>query len=334
MYNPDVTPRLSHDAWEAFLARHPYAHLLQSAAWGDLKSRFGWTAVRLSVGDAGAQVLFRRPFPGLTLAYIPRGPVGDWLPRLLPELIAVCRLERAFALKLEPDAAEGDSMGESLRQAGFLPSRHPIQPRRSLLVDLIGDEDQLLGRMHSKTRYNIRLAERRGVHVHPWDDLEAFHRLMQRTGERDTFGVHSAAYYRLAYQVFHPPGECELFLAESGGQPLAALMVFARGRAAWYLYGASSDQGRNLMSTYLLQWEAMRWARRRGCATYDMWGIPDEPEDVLESQFTQRQDGLWGVYRFKRGFGGRLVRTIGAWDLPLRPVLYRAYRLVERRLRG
>jgi lipid II:glycine glycyltransferase (peptidoglycan interpeptide bridge formation enzyme) len=334
MYNPDVTPRLSHDAWEAFLARHPDAHLLQSAAWGELKSRFGWTAVRLSVGDAGAQVLFRRPFPGLTLAYIPRGPVGDWLPKLLPELLAACRSERAFALKIEPDAAEGDSIEVRLRQAGLLPSRQPIQPRRSLLVDLTGDEDQLLGRMHSKTRYNIHLAERRGVQVRPWDDLGAFHRLMQRTGERDTFGVHSAAYYRLAYQVFHPPGECELFLAESGGQPLAALMVFARGRAAWYLYGASSDQGRNLMSTYLLQWEAMRWARRRGCVTYDMWGIPDEPEDVLESQFTHRKDGLWGVYRFKRGFGGRLVRTIGAWDLPLMPVLYRAYRLAESRFRG
>lgn len=334
MYNADVTPRLSHDAWEAFLARHPHAHLLQSTAWGELKSRFGWTPIRLSVDNAGAQVLFRRFLPGLTLAYVPRGPMGDWLPGLLPDLIAACRAERAFALTLEPDVAEGDSLEERLLQAGFRPSRRAIQPRRSLLVDLVDEEDQLLGRMNSKTRYNIHLAERKGVRVRPWDDLGGFHRLMQHTGQRDAFGVHSAAYYHLAYQLFHPRGECELLLAEHEGLPLAALMVFARGRTAWYLYGASSDEARNLMPTYLLQWEAMRWARRRGCVTYDLWGVPDEPETVLESRFAHRQDGLWGVYRFKRGFGGRLVRTIGAWDLPLKPFLFRAYSLAASRLRG
>jgi lipid II:glycine glycyltransferase (peptidoglycan interpeptide bridge formation enzyme) len=123
-------------------------------------------------------------------------------------------------------------------------------------------------------------------------------------------------------------------VAEHDGRPLAALMVFARGSTAWYFYGASSSDGRNLMPTYALQWQAMRWARARGCSRYDLWGVPDEPESVLESEFTRRQDGLWGVYRFKRGFGGRLARTTGAWDLVLRPGLYRLYGFAARRLRG
>jgi lipid II:glycine glycyltransferase (peptidoglycan interpeptide bridge formation enzyme) len=202
------------------------------------------------------------------------------------------------------------------------------------MVDLAATDEDLLSRMHPKTRYNIRLAERKGVVVRPWDDLQGFHRLLQSTSERDAFGVHSEAYYRLAYELFHPRGECELLVAEGGGRLLAALMVFARGRSAWYFYGASSAEGRNLMPTYALQWEAMRWARGRGCTTYDLWGVPDEPEATLESEFTRRHDGLWGVYRFKRGFGGQLMRTTGAWDLALRPTLYRLYGLAASRLRG
>jgi len=98
-----------------------------------------------------------------------------------------------------------------------------------------------------------------------------------------------------------------------GGEALAALMVFQRGRRAWYFYGASSDEYRELMPTYLLQWEAMRWARTNGCETYDLWGVPEASEDQLEAEFPHRSDGLWGVYRFKRGFGGDLHRSHGPW---------------------
>ncbi|HSB89467.1 MAG TPA: peptidoglycan bridge formation glycyltransferase FemA/FemB family protein [Anaerolineales bacterium] len=329
-----MTPRLSPDAWEAFLARHPDAHLLQSAAWGELKAHFGWEPVRLASSNAGAQLLLRRLAPGLTLAYVPRGPVGPWLSALLPDLVAECRARGAFALKVEPEAPEGDPLETSLPAHGFLRAKHAIQPRRTIMVDLAGSEDELLDRMHPKTRYNIRLSERKGVQVRPWDDLRTFHHLLQSTGERDAFGVHSEAYYRRAYELFHARGECELLVAEHDGRPLAALMVFARGSTAWYFYGASSSEGRNLMPTYALQWEAMRWARGRGCSRYDLWGVPDEPESVLESEFTRRQDGLWGVYRFKRGFGGQLARTAGAWDLVLRPGLYRLYGFAARSLRG
>ncbi len=114
-------------------------------------------------------------------------------------------------------------------------------------------------------------------------------------------------------------------IAEHQGRLLAGLMVFAFGGKAWYLYGASADDGRELMPNYLLQWEAMRWAQAQGAQTYDLWGVPDEDEQTLETQFTQRSDGLWGVYRFKRGFGGRLVRVAGAWDWVYAPLQYRLY---------
>ena len=331
---PSVTSRLSPEAWEAFLARHPDAHLLQSSAWGELKAHFGWEPVRLASGDSGAQILLRQfPF-GLRLAYVPRGPVGAWLPDLLPDLIAASREQRAFAIKLEPDALEATDLESELRRHGFHPSPHTVQPRRTLAVDLQADETALLGRMHPKTRYNIRLAERKGVSVRPSSDLPAFQRLLGATAQRDQFSAHSSGYYSKAYELFHPRGECELLLAERDGSPLAGLMVFARGPKAWYLYGASSNEGRNLMSTYLLQWEAMRWAKARGCRVHDLWGIPDESESVLEAGFAARNDGLWGVYRFKRGFGGENVRTVGAWDLPLQPFVYRLYVTIAGRLRG
>ncbi len=321
-----MTPLLSSASWEAFLNDHPEAHILQTGAWGELKSRFGWQAERVRAGDAGALVLLRRLPLGFTLAYVPKGPLGPWLRDLLPALDELCLRRRALLLKVEPDSAETPDLARELRAHGFKPSPHAIQPRRTLIVDLHGSEEEVLARMRQKTRYNIRLAARKGVEVHPWADLQAFGRLIQQTGARDGFGVHAPDYYRTAYDLFNPGGHCELFVAEYQGQPLAALMLFARGSRAWYFYGASTSQERNRMPTYLLQWEAMRWARRRGCREYDLWGIPDADLDVLEANFTQRRDGLWGVYRFKRGFGGRVVRSAGAWDRPYQPALYALYR--------
>jgi lipid II:glycine glycyltransferase (peptidoglycan interpeptide bridge formation enzyme) len=189
----------------------------------------------------------------------------------------------------------------------------------------LGSEDDILARMKQKTRYNVRLAEKKGVTVRAWDDLDGFHQMVQVTGGRDGFGVHSLEYYRRAYALFHPTGMAELLVAEYEGQPLAALMAFARGRRAWYVYGASNDQERNRMPTYLLQWEAIRWAKSHGCTEYDLWGVPDEDEAKLEAEFESRHDGLWGVYRFKRGFGGKLKRAAQALDRVYNLLLYKLY---------
>lgn len=331
-----MMPTLSAVDWDRFLLDFPDVHLLQTSAWGELKAGFGWQVARVRAGDSGAQVLFRpllARFPwGPSLAYIAKGPVGpDWRA-LWPALDAVCRRRRAVLLKVEPDAwepATGAARAELAdRFPGFTAGGEPIQPGQTVVISLEGSEADWLSRMKQKTRYNVRLAEKKGVQVRCSADLETFQQLMQVTGQRDGFGVHSLDYYRRAYQLFHPLGQCELLMAEYEGRPLAGLMIFARGSRSWYLYGASNDAERNRMPTYLLQFEAMRWAKSRGCDQYDLWGVPDAPEADLEANFTGRSDGLWGVYRFKRGFGGDLMRSAGAFDrayLPLVGPLYRRW---------
>lgn len=341
-------PEISLIEWNTFLSACPRAHLLQSPAWGELKGSFGWEVVRIVTGRngnlAGAQVFFRR-FPlGYSIAYIPKGPVHmeatdlvslsnlyAWQP-LLADIDRACRKRRAILLKLEPDlesACPDDTLAEP--PPGFRCSSHSIQPPSTILVDLAGDESEILGRMKQKTRYNIRLAEKKGVRVLPSTDIAAFHRLLQITSRRDRFFVHSLAYYQRAFELFSEHEQCRLLLATHQGQVLGGLMVFAQGPRAWYLYGASADEGRALMPAYLLQWEAMRWARQIGCTEYDLWGIPDVEPEQLEAEFTQRSDGLWGVYRFKRGFGGELRRSAAPLERVYRPGLHRLYRLLARR---
>jgi len=320
---PLFTPK----KWTEFLAHYPEAHILQTAAWGQLKSEFGWQAVHVVSGNSGAQILFRKLPLGLSLAYIPKGPLGlDWNV-LWPEVDAVCNEKRAVFLKVESDLWEGDLTPNWNGQppSGFQLSPHEIQPPRTLIVDLQGTEDQILARMKQKTRYNIRLARRKGVVIRETCDIDTFYQLMQITGERDAFGVHSRMYYQRVLDLFEPHGYCKLFCAEFEEQPLAGLIVFAYGKRAWYFYGASSNDGRHLMPTYLLQWKAMQWSKEQGCTEYDLWGVPDEDMETLEANFLERREDLWGVYRFKRGFGGELRRAAQTWDRVYNPLLYKLY---------
>ena len=312
--------------WNQFLTQHPNAHLLQTGEWGELKSAFGWKPVRVVGGNIGAQILFRKLPLGFTVGYIPRVFIDDQLSvisdQFWKEVDAVCRTHRAIFLKLEPDSWSANFI---LHNSSFILSKHNIQPPRTILINIKDDEDAILARMKQKTRYNIRLAEKKGVTVRAWDDIESFHKMMLVTGGRDGFGVHSLDYYKRAYEVLQPKGLGEILLAEYEGKPLAALFVARNGNRAYYLYGASTDEERNRMPTYLLQWEAMKWAKARGCEEYDLWGVPDEDEATLEANFESRHDGLWGVYRFKRGFGGELKRAAQAMDRVYNPFLYWAY---------
>jgi peptidoglycan pentaglycine glycine transferase (the first glycine) len=321
-------PEINSSEWNKFLVDHPDAHILQSGEWGDLKSIFGWDAVRLSENGSGAQILFRRLPLGLTFAYIPKGPVSH--PEKEPnksfwaEVDNLCQKKHAVFLKMERDGWT-DEPGNRFQPQTFISSPQHIQPCNTLVVDLQGSEDDVFNRMKPKTRYNIRLASRKGVVVHPTDDINKFYGVMNITSQREAFHVHSMEYYQRAYDLFHPKGMCELFLAEFEGQALAAVMVFSFGKTAYYFYGASADVERNRKPTYPLQWEAMRWAQSKGCREYDMWGIPDEAVDVEDDEAEAREDGLWGVYRFKRGFGGAIKRAQPTLDRVYNPVLYKLY---------
>ena len=323
-------PIVSLSDWNQFLSRHPNAHLLQTGEWGELKSAFGWKPVRLMNGEEGVQILFRRLPLGLTVGYIPKFSIRSddftFSQELWHEVDSVCRKNRAIFLKLEPDLWQ-DSQANQLQITNYRLriSPHNIQPPRTIIIDIKGNEEEILARMKQKTRYNIRLAEKKGVIVRAWADIESFHKMMLITGGRDGFGVHSLEYYQRAYDLLHPKQMGELLVTEYEGKPLAALFVARNGNRAYYLYGASTDEERNRMPTYMLQWEAMKWARACGCEEYDLWGVPDEHEGTLEANFETRHDGLWGVYRFKRGFGGELKRAVQAMDRVYNPLLYRAY---------
>ncbi len=325
-------------AWDEFVSASPHGHLLQSWAWGELKGRFGWAPLRLAVSDDGglvavAQVLLRR-LPYRKLAYVPRGPVfgpegEEAAQTLLDALHRAARRQGAMALKVEPAWLDGAEAADWWTGHGFRASPQTIQPRRTIVVDLRPSEEAILGQMKPKWRYNVRLAERKEVSVRQGTaaDLGAFNALMRETGARDGFGVHAPAYYEAAFDLFSPTGHVALFLAEHRGEPVAGLMAFAFGRQAIYMYGASSNRERQRMPNHLLQWEAMRWAKARGCTSYDLWGVADTDPGSPSA-------GLGGVERFKAGFGGEAVRYAGAFDHAYSPLVYRAFNWMWSRRRA
>jgi lipid II:glycine glycyltransferase (peptidoglycan interpeptide bridge formation enzyme) len=337
---PAVTDTLDRTPWDTFIASHPAGHLLQSWGWGELKGAFGWEPVRLAVlegGDvrAAAQVLFRRRF-GVSLAYVPRGPVVDWaddeaVRALLAAIRAAGRARRSIFLKIEPNLSEAPV----LRAYGFRPGA-TVQPRHSVVIDLQADDDELLARMKLKTRYNVRLAGRREVKVRPAlgpADVALFYDMLLETAQRHAFGIHTLDYYQAAHRLLNGGDRGVLLLAEREGAVLAGAWASRCGPEAVNLYGASRQEGQKHRPTYLLHWEVMRWARDHGCTRYDMWG--GIPEGVTEDDAAEAQEeagepgGLKGVAAFKLSFCGRLGRlthTVGAYDLPYQPLLYQVYK--------
>jgi lipid II:glycine glycyltransferase (peptidoglycan interpeptide bridge formation enzyme) len=221
-----------------------------------------------------------------------------------------------------------------LETCGWRFSEEQVQFRNTVLVDLRDDEEKLLERMKQKTRYNIRLAMRKGVAIRQGTqaDIPLLYRMYAETSVRDGFVIREERYYRALWGAFMggnlPPhgdqassGENAQpyaipLIAEVAGEPVAALILFLFASKAWYLFGMSREAHRERMPNYLLQWEAMLLAKRQGCRVYDLWGAPDDFKDT---------DPMWGVYRFKEGLGGEVERQIGAWDLPLKPFYYYLY---------
>jgi lipid II:glycine glycyltransferase (peptidoglycan interpeptide bridge formation enzyme) len=319
------------EEWDQFVTNHPHGHFLQSWGWGELKASAGWHPLRLALLDgaqivAAAQILCRGaahlPLQAGHLAYIPKGPVIDWAdPPLCQAFFAQLnpQLQRRGALALRMELAQRielattNKMMESFISTQFYPVT-PIQPVRTILLDLTADEATLLAGMKEKWRYNLRLAARKGVKIRAAqsvEDVQAWYNLMQITSERDKFGIHTLDYYLQAWRIFIPRQQGRLFLAEFEGQLLAGIFVSLYAKQGIYLYGASSSEQRNLMPNYLLQWEAIRWAKAQGAKQYDFWGIPATDAEA---------EAMAGVYRFKSGWGGEVVRFVGCYQHVYHPL--------------
>ena len=338
-----AVPTIDPARWDAMVTAHPDGHVLQSSDWGRLKSAFGWSSQIVAVEDnagtvaAGAQILYRPlPFRLGTMAYIPAGPLFADDDPAHPANIALwgaidqaARHHRAVFLKVEPCnwyRPRPDLPGQ-LQAAGLRISPQTIQPPRTIVIDIAPGEDAILAAMNQSTRYKSKLEKKKQVDVRlgTTADVASFNALMAVTGERDAFGVHAPGYYQKAFELFSPGERCALLMASFEGRALAGVMVFRCGENAYYFYGASSNEERNRMPTYIIQWAAIRWAKSHGAIRYDLWGVPDAEPEALEAEFEQKHEGLWGVYGFKRGFGGQIVRSVGAWDKVYNPLLYAGY---------
>jgi lipid II:glycine glycyltransferase (peptidoglycan interpeptide bridge formation enzyme) len=323
------------------------ASFLQSGLWGNFKARFGWEP-RAFLADwkGGGRIpllVLERPLlPGLSFAYVPRGPElppgfpaagrGEALAELAAALKPLLPRRAAF-IRFDPPwyAGEGETGEAALYEIGrpFVRAAVDVQPPDTVIIDLAKDEEALLADMKPKGRYNVRLAERKGVLVRRLDEkgLDRFYALFGETARRDGIAVHSAGYYRALFETVkgaagpaEKGAELRLYLAQRGDEDLAALIALFRGAEAVYLYGASSDRNRNLMAPYLLQWQAMRDAKAAGCAVYDLFGIPPNSDPAHP---------MAGLYRFKTGFGGRIIHRPGSWDYPYKRLACALFRTAE-----
>ena len=318
-------------AWDAAVLSCG-GHLLQSWRWGAFKQRFGWDAERIAVpregGDALAQVLFRNK-AGMSIGYIPRGPVWpvddpDAVAELWSKIDEAARRRKTLNIIVEPDRQLSEQSRLGMR---LVPGPKPIQPARSVKVDLV-DDQSLIDQMHPKTRYNVRLARRRGVTTRIAeqrdDSIAAFHDMLEDTASRNEFVVHTPDYYREFLSVFGE--DACLTFAEIDGRPVAGTIAAVFGDEGIYMYGASSTQERAHGAAFLLQHETMRWARSRGARRYDLWGIPEyDPESSVSESGDRLAASTGGdrrgLYEFKTRFGGQIVRYPPPLERVYHPVL-------------
>ncbi len=309
--------------WDALVGSFHEAPPTQTTAWAGVKAAYGYRVLRVAVISADGeplalgQVLARKlPLLGRDWLYCPYGPLWnparpDALKLWLDAVQGHEPARRAAVLTVEPRILDGEESRSLLTGLGFRRGVQDVQPRGTLLLDLSPDEDALLAGLESHTRYNVGLAERRGVEIESANSpagVERFVDLLEETEERQRFLAHDRAYYRRVWDAFSKTDACDLLLATFDGEDTAGVWLIYAGRTAYYVYGASSHRHSKHKGAQLLQWRAIQRARERGALTYDFWGAPPVPDE---------RHPLWGVYRFKKGFGGKHTVFVGAHDLKL-----------------
>jgi lipid II:glycine glycyltransferase (peptidoglycan interpeptide bridge formation enzyme) len=305
------------------LASHP----LQSWAWGEFREKTGVKVVRLGRYKARAlvetaQITFH-PLPKMpwTVGYWPKGGVPS--SQMVAKVKQIAKENRAILVKLEPNVlVEANSDPEPLQRKFSLYRGRPLFTRWSLWLDLKPSEEELLKNMHPKTRYNTRLAERRGVKVKANNSpaaFEAYWKLTEETTKRQGFYAHNRRYHQLLFETLAPSGLAQLFTASFEGQILTAWIVFNLNKIIYYPYGASTRENRGVFANNLIMWEVIKWGKKQGAELFDMWGSPGpDPKP---------SDDWYGFHRFKLGYGAKLVEFVGTYDLVCQPLLYPVYRI-------
>ena len=317
--------------YEAFVQSHPKGNFAQSYLWGKQKPMWQWDAIAVRGEDGairGSLAVMTRKVPGIgrTLMYGCRGPVCDLDDRetfsqLLDGAKVLAKKYKSYVIKIDPDVPSSNTAFSSMLQSfGFRAKEggnnfEAIQPRYVFRLNVEGKtEEELLANFHQKWRYNIRLAERKGVTVRICgkEMVPAFSDLMLTTGVRDGFVTRKPEYF--AAMLDNLGEHARLYMAfDPNDTPIAGTLAIHYGDKVWYLYGASSNEHRNLMPNYLLQWRMIQWAVETNCRIYDFRGVSG---DVSED------NPLYGLFRFKQGFGGDFTEFVGEMDLVLSPVIY------------
>jgi peptidoglycan pentaglycine glycine transferase (the first glycine) len=326
--------------YNEFIRKAEKCHFLQSYEWGELKAKTGWEPIRIIIEEddhviGAVQILKRKlPLMGKSIFYAPRGPVLNYdndehIRELMKKLKSIARQHNAVFLKIDPDISVANPQYEEmLERFGF--KKHSkgknfegVQPRFVFRLNIDMAEEDLLASFEAKTRYNIRLAQRKGVEIISdctKDHLRVFYDILKVTAERDKYMIRAYSYYEDIWEHFIEKGTAKLFMAKYQDQYIAGAISFVFGDKTWYIYGASSNEHRNVMPNYAVQWEMIRWAQENNCKIYDFRGISGDfsPENPL-----------YGLYRFKKGFNGDLVEFIGEFDYLFSPTFYRLWNIAE-----
>lgn len=317
------------DQFDGFVASSQYGHIHQTFEWGEIKSQFGWEPLRFLARHEGRIVaavsLLKTTRRGVPLLYASRGPVIDYgRPELVAPLLAaladVARRENVFFLRVSPAVPNTDAdVLSTLQNSGFLQARKPTQHTRTMLLPLSGrTAEELMGSFHEKTRYNIRLAAKNGVEVRQGGeaDIPVFHGLLRKMSERQDVEIFPLEFFTAVHRALAPKQMAKLYLAYCEGRPAGAILILRCAGKAWYMWGGFDYEYRRQMPSYALHWAAIQDCLRDGLQVYDLQGMPEDPTP---------QDPLSGIYNFKKGFRGDVVRWLGEWDRPVRLApLYRA----------
>ena len=313
------------EVFDHFVASHPRGDVLQTTKWGKLKAHSGWTywplaAIEDGVVQGVALILLRKLPLGVTFGYSPRGPLFSSREALEALFLAGGRLlkeEKALVWKMDPPILDGDELWLDCVQKNRIRLIDTgldfagVQPRYVMTLNLSNSTDTLLKNMKSKTRYNIGYAQRKGVQIVRAKErrlLNVFYVLLQETALRDGFTIRPIDYYEAMWEHLVENNLAQLFLAYHDNTPLAGAICFRLPHRVWYVYGASSNEKRNLQASHLIQWEMIRWAKSLGTKVYDFRGVSGD---------LREDNPLYGLYRFKEGFGARLDTYVGEFDLPI-----------------